>query len=256
MESLQHTYRSYMSKFLHWKVALCQRQEQQLNVLTFETVMWIVFFFATCVTNRNHSFILTPQIPLLTDQLNKTGPSANRCWRHQLSELWLERLNRDILNNYGRSCRCAEKKQGDSLWVWQVQNVASAQKLSQHQSDGGSSWALAGRNCITYRERWQWYSTLMQERQSLSAILNYTGRRGRSEGYTKQEADRQPRCAVEPFWIFPFRENYTWVLSCTLVILRWTGLHINWCYQGWLNRQSTSGFSHCANESISNCLSV
>lgn len=70
--------------------------------------------FSPLVTNQNHSFILTPQIPPLTDQLNKTDHLPT-CWRLRPSELWLERLHRDILNNYGRSCLRAPEKQGDSL---------------------------------------------------------------------------------------------------------------------------------------------
>lgn len=42
--------------------------------------------------------------PRLTDQLNgKTGPSANLLAALGCLKLWLGRLNRDILNNHGRS---------------------------------------------------------------------------------------------------------------------------------------------------------
>lgn len=79
-------------------------------LLTFETTAQTL---ATCDKTHPLIHLNTSNTPL-TDQLNKMDHLPT-CWRHQLSKLWLECLNRDILNNYGISCLQAPEKQGDSL---------------------------------------------------------------------------------------------------------------------------------------------
>lgn len=134
------------------------------------------------------------------------------CSRHQLSKLWLGRLNRDILNNYGRSCLGPRRNRGilyepGRCRMWQAPKVVSAEwrRLS-----------LAGRNCMAYRAK---ASPFLQP-----AVVQHTNV-GKGELLCSRENPVLRAISRISF-------NYTQVLSCTSVILRWTRLHINWRHLG------------------------